>query len=823
MPEIPRGNRKDGYLALLLIGLASLGALLVGRRALRRWRGGRRSAAGLQPGYLVVPAQPPAAQPASPSEQHGPLPRSPEEPLAPRVAAARGVEARGALPAVLALSLAVIPSGLVVADRWLNIPEMRILGRETWCWVEALCQSALPGYFLYAVPALLGVLLLLLLYRRLPLSTDILPDAARARSAPLRDVRYRRRISRFLRLAAGIGLVPIAVAGFGWGRVPGWDHVAVVGLYLTSVVVDEAPLVAWVDRVRRRAPRWVSMALAQLGLVSILFGVHNEQAWACLLGAALGTPILFRWTQGERPPIAFWLVSVLVLLFSYRIDSWTYAVIGDDYAFFFYARHIAQDHGLREIGARLFSGQAVYGDHPYFSSLIQAASMALLGADNYGWRFSNGYLAALSAGLLYLFWNGFLSPRAAMAAAVLVGTSHYLINFSKIGYNNVQALFAAALVLWSAGAAVRSGSPLAFTGLGLAMGTCLYVYPAALYALPLPLLLLLLFTPPRSRESMRRWAMMATAFALLLLPLLFQPGYWLGKAEGTPLYDPILIAQPSKLAHRLWTNALYSFVSYFYSPAETHYVVSSYLDPLSAILVPIGLTLVVRRDSKARFGWFIALALLAELVLAGVTHGRQFPPTTRMFMLLPWWTALAALGLLWSLDRFAWLRGKRWPLLLSLSLIVGLNVYQAYGLFRQRWEGRGSLEVLFLRAVQWDARLDPDHNKLYLFLTEPRWGIDGLRLLRDVYGVPPSQEHLARVAVETPLLGPDVVSTIQREETVVIIQPWMEEGLRRSLKAVLRRLGKVECQVREGLLTRVVFSLWLSPAYRDLCWRANLP
>ena len=132
------------------------------------------------------------------------------------------------------------------------------------------------------------------------------------------------------------------------------------------------------------------------------------------------------------------------------------AVVGDEYIFFTDAKAIITPLRLSEVAAHLFDGTWTYGAHPYVSSLIQALSMLLLGRDNFGWRFSNIYLSAVSIGLFYLFFKGFFSRRVAILAALLLAASHYLMNFSKIGYNNLQALFIMSLVLWLSAQGVRS-------------------------------------------------------------------------------------------------------------------------------------------------------------------------------------------------------------------------------------------------------------------------------------------------------------------------------------------------------------------------------
>src|SRR6185369_11492468 len=101
------------------------------------------------------------------------------------------------------------------------------------------------------------------------------------------------------------------------------------------------------------------------------------------------------------------------------------------------------------------------------------------------------------------------------------------------GYNNLQAFFALGLVLAALAHSLKSMKLAAFAFLGLAMGFCFYVYPAALYVIPLPLLGLLIYLPALTRDSIKRWGWMILSVLLVIYPLFVQPKYWQEKLPGT--------------------------------------------------------------------------------------------------------------------------------------------------------------------------------------------------------------------------------------------------------------------------------------------------
>jgi len=407
-----------------------------------------------------------------------------------------------------------------------------------------------------------------------------------------------------------------------------------------------------------------------------------------------------------------------------------------------------------------------------------------------------------------------------MIMTLLMAVSQYLINFGKIGYNNLQALTIMSVVLWAAGQAIRKKRSMVFFGLGMAIAACFYVYPVALYVLPLPILLLLFYLPPFSRPSFRLWVYMVAGFMLLFLPLLFQQEYWQSKVAGTLFFTPEIASSAKSLLYHFESNLLYTWFSYVYIVEESHYIVSSYLDPVTAIFLPIGLSLTFRSVRKSRFAIFMLLAFILECFLVGATHDRRFPSTTRMFLLLPWFAIFSAMGIGWVVDQAQ--RISLQPIPASsyigalLVVILSVNLYQANVLYANRTEGEPSLEVLFLRILQYDQRVDPEREKVYLFITEEKWGIDGLRTMQDVYKLPESQTQLVRVEVNSSDLPQSAITRIQEENTVIIIQPWMATKIKDQIEATLVDMGKVYTAVRNTPTSAPRFTVWYDVGFQSL-------
>lgn len=752
--------------------------------------------------------------------------RQTEAPVLP--AASRRALLRKGLVAGLAVLLGAIPPALVVLDRWFGYEEIRSLLGSTWVRSSFLSQTPLPSYFV-ATFVCLAILLIFLsvVVRRRPRDLEPKPAILQATENMPASIPHRtQQTGRWLQRAAGVGYLAIAVTGFFVDRLPSWDILLVAVAYLLGRVLEDMPPGCIEAAVRRNARWLLSAGFAQLALILFLQDYYStgQFEWAYALLLAVGLGVLY-YNRREISPVV-WVILFAITLYSFRIDSWRYSIIGDEYIFFDEARYIAGHPNILQIAKDLFRGTWVYGTHPYFSSLLQAMSMMLFGSDNFGWRLSSVYLGAMSIGFFFLFFKTFLSERVALVSSVLLAASHYLMNFGKIGYDNLQALFVMAVVLWAGGNAARTRRPLAFTGLGLAMAACFYVYPAALYVLPLPILLLLFYVPPTSRSAVRLWSLALASLSLLLLPLFFQPAYWQAKIAGTVFYNPEILEAGKNTFYHFASNLLYALISYVYIHEETHFVVSSYMDPLTAVFVPIGIALVLGCLRKERFASFLGIAFVVECIFIGTTHDRPFPPATRMFLMLPWFALFGALGLDWAADQakegFSWKWTAKRITGLVLIAVVAVNLYQALRLFPQRMRGSPSMEVLFLRMLQYDSRENPSSSNTYLFITDESWGIDGIRRLQMVYGVPDSQAQLMRAvaAAENPHLPDWAIARILEEDTVVILQPSMDESLQEPVKTYLQQLGRVSCVVRETPEADLRFVMWVPPGLEGLCTRA---
>jgi hypothetical protein len=718
-------------------------------------------------------------------------------------------------PAVLTLVilvLALVPPWLVVRDRWLEQPPQSALLQKWWSRLPFLRTLSLPSYFLVIFVCLLGLLILVLRSRDGPLvafaNLGFSDTLTGSRDVPATQLHS----SRILLITVATAEAIILLVSLLLHRVPGVEVAAVLVLYGLAWVLREVPLESVRQAWRENGRFIMSVLLFHGAFVASLASWFSPAGFSWIHGLLLALSIVNLLPFLRRLGVIFWVITLALLLYTLNINAWWFANVGDEYAFLGVARQMLQMRSLSFVGSHLFDGQTVYGTHPFISTLIQLIFLKLFGVGGFGWRFSNLYLSAIAIGFFYLFFKTFMPRRIALLASLFLACSHYLMTFGKIGYNNLQALFAMSLALAASAWVVQTRWRLACVALGLALGFCFYVFPAALYIVPLPIFLILLYDPPTSKAAAIRWGLVLVSALLFLSPLFFQPTYWWQtKSQGTFLSNSELMANPAALVQNLGSNLVYAAVSFLYAIEESHFVAVSYVDPLSAALIAVGISYLLRGIAKNRFIFFWLASFAAVLFLAGASHGGHHATATRMFVLLPFLAVFAAAGLSWACHRLQRLFFSPTQVagltVLLLLAVVALNLYQAYPLSRWRMERYQELGPLWLRTLM-RAQSLPEPGRISVFIDDPGWSILPLAdLYRVTFGLPASLSEVVEITVTGPALPETALAVISDRRSLVIIKPQLDAEWQRGLEQALQNVGKIPCDMKT-LRGNVRFRMW---------------
>jgi len=549
---------------------------------------------------------------------------------------------RSVLALCVAGLLALVPSLLLVLDQWFHSPWISTAFESLWHRVPVLADHlAWPPYFLLVVLCYGALLLFFGLTKRdKPPWRAELPDLNRGRAGE----RKGGLLGRILVWISGLALFGLLYRAVFLRVLPGWELLLVLLVYAVGKLATETSAKALIRLSRRKIPVGLTLVAVHASLLAVLVVRFVQRRWSGILLLALAGSILLLFLRRRRVAASAWIVLLAIVLGMLHFNSWWFTLIGDEAPFWRTAREIVQHPGVRDIDSHLFLLEGgVFGSTPYLSSLIQAVGMMIAGVNNFGWKFSNIYLSAFAIVFFFLFYRTFVGKSVAVLACLFLAGSHYLMSFGKIGYSSLHAYLAMAFVLGASAWAVRTRRPFAFTSVGFAMASCLYLYPAALYVLPLPVILLVIYDPPKSSRAIFRWANLLVAF-LIPFPWLLQPGFLLRLPPGVFVTDPeAMQSAPHALFHAA-SSLSHATLSTLYSPGENHFVGISYTDPLTAALIAIGFAVTFRHVRGDRFALFVILGWITLLLLVGASHEGTYPRTTRMFLLLPWFALLAAIG-----------------------------------------------------------------------------------------------------------------------------------------------------------------------------------
>ena len=391
----------------------------------------------------------------------------------------------------------------------------------------------------------------------------------------------------------------------------------------------------------RAAPFRIAAALIggiALALLSARMLAGETAGWNLLLWfAALGAFLaLFasrpRWPR--RISRGRWLDILIVLAltalfigFNARdLNHWYYSAIGDEYAFYTFARSVVQE-GIQ----RPFSQEGVYNHHPYMISIYQSIFMRLFEVNNFWWRFTSVLSGALAIPGIYIAGYTLGGRRAAIAAAALLAFSHYMFAFAHAGYEHLDSL---AVTVWAVALlllGMRRNSRMLLYAAGVAVGYGLYTHYSGRIAGPVVLLFVLTVVQPRDWRSLWPLALGIAAAALPTLLLEREQLFirMFGQVVGG--YDANISGAAGE---RIISNIVNNGAAFSHNPVSHTYVADGLLDPISAYIAALGLGFAIGRmgapSARLLIIWF---ALTFAVV--GVLNPHHSVAITRMYSVLP--------------------------------------------------------------------------------------------------------------------------------------------------------------------------------------------
>ncbi len=403
--------------------------------------------------------------------------------------------------------------------------------------------------------------------------------------------------------------------------------------------------------------------------------------WFSIVAFALASIVLW-WRSSVRLgiEIRWWEVAVVIaalvffLVVNIRdVNSWKYSAIGDEYAFFDYAK--AMENGT--LRANIFSQVGVYSQRPIGTSAIQALVMRIFGADSYGWRMTTPIALAAAIPAVYLLGRELFDRQVAAFSTLVFATSHYLTSYSHTVYDNVFALVP---FVWSVALSVvgirRSSAPWMFAA-GAVGGIGFYTFPTARMA-PI-VLVIFLFTLGRRAWQPRLLLPFGSALLITGLPLF-----------ATDRWDAISVARdrtvfgftdsPNEtIQTRILENIPRSLLGFNFNPNPGHFVSGSLLDPIAAVFLVAGVAFALAHVHKPAYR-LLVIWFGIDILFAGIFSPYDRVGYDRLHLALPVVALFVGLGMALAVRAVSTglTRGRVAPGHIALALFVVMAPAMAY-------------------------------------------------------------------------------------------------------------------------------------------------
>lgn len=423
--------------------------------------------------------------------------------------------------------------------------------------------------------------------------------------------------------------------------------------------------------------------------------------------------------------ILLFTTIISLIYYLWGINSWKFAFAGDDWPFYEFAVSIAQKNFM----INPFDLHGVYGENPVLGSVYQAVFLKILGYTNFAWRFSNLVLIVPVTIFFYLFVKEHFSTSVALFATILLQSSFYLANISKIGYVNPQSFALFIVALYLAGKLGKKLSLKYSVLLGITLGVSFYIYIGPLFPLFIWSYLLPVFFKKYPKLALLKHFLLIVFFYLLII----LPGLMTLDKNYISEVVPSVKNQTDKDSWKLSDQITQNFLVFYkdYDTYDNHFISApGSLDMMSGILAAAGAVYFLINWRKKAYGT-VFIAYLTLCVVLAATNSTLTPKVTRIVFFLPSGVIFAAVILDMIQKKF---KGIYLGYIL-LFVICLLNIYQSQAGVFERTGYTGT--ALLIKNMQ-DQKTNGDKTLVQLLISDgySYWGyIPNLAPMRQAYGL----------------------------------------------------------------------------------------
>jgi|GEM_PF-1514314 len=419
----------------------------------------------------------------------------------------------------------------------------------------------------------------------------------------------------------------------------------------------------------------------------------------------------------------YWIILAITTLiaifyFALNVNSWKFTNVGDDWAFYEFARNIVRDgFSINPLG---LSG--VYGTNPVLGSFYQAIFLKIFGLNNFAWRLSNVVLIIPVSLFFFLWLKENFNARVGLIGTIFLQSSFYLANYFKIGYVNPLSFTFFIASLYFAARLTKEGSINSLVALAVLLGLSFYVYIGPLFILfLLPYFFMIQRRVTRS-VFIKYIIVFMSIFTYLLLPVFSNRDYLQKAFEQTSIHKQF--QDNSQILVNVFNNFFLFFRNNDY--LNNHFIAGPYLDIVTGALFLIGILWCIANCKKNKYLLLLSLYITLAITI-GLTSPYSYSPATRGIFFIPFGVAFAAVGF----DLVFKKLGENKFLYLVFLLIFSINLYKSQIEVFQMTGYTGA--DLIVKEFQ-DIKIANNPRKIILVASSPPFDYQDFYVKYQAYG-----------------------------------------------------------------------------------------
>ena len=328
-------------------------------------------------------------------------------------------------------------------------------------------------------------------------------------------------------------------------------------------------------------------------------------------------------------------------------------------------------------GERLIYFEANNGREPLFVYLV-AGSIALFGRSPGAIRFAAAFLGTLTVPASYLMAKAMFGRRIGLLTAILVATTFWTLNLSRIGFRAVSMPLLSALTIWSLIRGIRSGRWSDWLAAGVFCGLGLYSYLAFRAAIVIwAMAIVYLAWLRRPRVPWRRLGLFVVTALAVAAPLLSyavaHPEEFVQRAGQISIWSPeIGGTNPWEALARQAARALLMFVYRGDFIPRHNLPLRPVFEPLMAAFFIVGAAWCAVRSRNRpihafALGW-MGMMLLPTILAEGAPHFLRSAGVLPVAFVFP----AIGLDLAWRWLAQRWRDGLAWVVVCAALSVSGI-------------------------------------------------------------------------------------------------------------------------------------------------------